>query len=225
MIGDAAAEWGFELGWKLRGLEHALLGGGWKRPGTGLSVRVRCEEGDGVWTAVGDDGQRRESRTAGTEAEAAALVREAFGVKRGQPQQPVPGVQRFTLIHWPVGEGARFADARYDGLKAQPPEGCTVEEIGGHFGLRCERPGPRLLDAVADLCGEIRTGHGLLMTDLGIEKLWEWSADGTDGWGAEIVGQLLLMAAERAPRLGYSVEDLVRFLSAAAGAEPAPYVA
>nr|WSW45212.1 hypothetical protein OG296_19960 [Streptomyces sp. NBC_01001] len=217
MIGDAAAEWGFELGWKLRGLEHALLGGGWKRPGTGLSVRVRCEQGDGVWTAVGDDGQRRESRTAGTEAEATALVREAFGVKRGQPQQPAPGVQRFTLIHWPVGEGARFADARYDGLKARPPQGCTVEEIGGRFGLRCERPGARLLDAVADLCGEIRTGHGLLMTDLGIEKLWEWSADGTDGWGAEIVGQLLLMAAERAPRLGYGADDLVAFLRAAAG--------
>ncbi|KOY57760.1 amidase [Streptomyces sp. XY332] len=126
-------------------------------------------------------------------------------------------MQRFTLIHWPVGECARFEDARYDGLKARPPQGCAVEEIGGYFGLRCERPGARLLDAVAELCGEVRTGHGLLMTDLGIEKLWEWSADGTDGWGAEIVGQLLLMAAERAPKLGYGTDDLVAFLRAAAG--------
>lgn len=55
------------------------------------------------------------------------------------------------------------------------------------------------------------------MSDLGIEKLWEWSQDGTDGWGAEIVGQLLLMAAERGPKLGYDVDDLVRFLRTAAG--------
>ncbi|MFD3870911.1 hypothetical protein [Streptomyces sp. NPDC058623] len=47
------------------------------------------------------------------------------------------------------------------------------------------------------MCAEIRTGHGLLMTGLGIDELWEWSEDGTDGWGAEIVGQVLLMAAER----------------------------
>jgi hypothetical protein len=52
---------------------------------------------------------------------------------------------------------------------------------------------------------------------LGIEKLWEWSPDGTDGWGAKIVGQVLLMAAERGPRLGYGVDDLVRFLRTAAG--------
>ncbi|WP_406183427.1 hypothetical protein [Streptomyces sp. NBC_01006] len=167
MIGDAAAEWGFELGWKLRGLEHVLLGSGWKRD--------------------------------------------------GRPRPSASGVQRFTLIHWPVGESARFEDARYDGLKARPPQGCAVEEIGGRFGLRCERPGARLLDAVGELCGEIRAEYGLLMTDLGIEKLWEWSADGTDGWGAEIVGQLLLMAAERGPRLGYGVDDLVRFLRTAAG--------
>ncbi|MFF4103290.1 hypothetical protein [Streptomyces sp. NPDC001903] len=166
MIEGGAAEWGFELGWKLRGLEHALLGSGWKRGGRGRSM---------------------------------------------------PGVQRFTLVHWPVGESTRFEDARYDGLKKEPPQGCEVEEIGGRFGLRCERPGARLLEAVAELCGEVRAGHGLLMTDLGIERLWEWSADGTDGWGAEIVGQLLLMAAERGPRLGYGVDDLVRFLRTAAG--------
>ncbi|GGV54010.1 hypothetical protein GCM10010277_52400 [Streptomyces longisporoflavus] len=69
---------------------------------------------------------------------------------------------------------------------------------------------------MGELCAEIRAEHGLLMTDPGIEKLWEWSSDGTDGWGAEIVGQLLLMAAERGPKLGYDVDDLVRFLRRAA---------
>lgn len=74
---------------------------------------------------------------------------------------------------------------------------------------------------MAPLCGEIRAGYGLLMTGLGIEKLWEWSQDGPDGWGAEIVGQLLLMAAERGPKLGYDVEDLVAYLRTAAGARGA----
>ncbi|MCJ1680624.1 hypothetical protein MTF65_25400 [Streptomyces sp. APSN-46.1] len=185
----------------------------------GLSVRVQRDEGSGLWTAVGDDGERRETRSADTADEATALVHEAFGLRAWRPQPPPPpGWQRFTLIHCPVEEYPQFGDPRYDGLKAEPPEGCVVEDVGGYFGLRCERPGARLLDAVADLCGEIRTEHGLLMTDLGIEKLWEWSSDGTDGWGAEIVGQLLLMAAERGPKLGYSVDDLVRFLRAAAGA-------
>ncbi|QES52422.1 amidase [Streptomyces venezuelae] len=125
---------------------------------------------------------------------------------------PPPGWQRFTLIHCPVTGRPRFDDPVYADITARPPAGCTVKDLGGYFGLRCERPGARLLDAVADTCREIRAEHGLLMTDLGIEKLWEWSADGTDGWGAEIVGQLLLMAAERGPRLGYSGDDLVRFL-------------
>ncbi|WP_244291269.1 hypothetical protein [Streptomyces subrutilus] len=91
-----------------------------------------------------------------------------------------------------------------------------VEDVGGYVGLRCERPGAQLLDAVAETCREVRAEHGLLMSDLGIEKPGEWAQDGTDGWGAEIVGQLLLMAAERGPKLGYSAEDLVRFLRTAA---------
>ncbi|WP_412077242.1 amidase [Streptomyces xanthophaeus] len=165
-----AAEFAFELGWKLRGLETALA------------------------------------------------PRGAPGPTAGDPQSPPPpGWHRFTLVHWPVGGYPGFDDPCYDGLKAGPPQGCRVEDFGGCLGLRCERPGGRLLDAVADLCAEIRTGHGLLMTGLGIDKLWEWSEDGTDGWGAEIVGQLLLMAAERGPKLGYSVGDLVRFLRTAAG--------
>ncbi|MGP3687678.1 hypothetical protein ACTVZO_23820 [Streptomyces sp. IBSNAI002] len=214
-----AAEFGFELGWKLAALEAALVSGGWKRRGTGLSVRVeRDEAGGGLWTAVGDDGVRRESRSAGTADEAAALVREAFGLTAWRPPPPpAPGRQRFTLVHCPVGDRPGFDDPRYEGLRAGPPEGCAVEDVGGYLGLRCERPGARLLDAVADTCREVREEHGLLMTDLGIEKLWEWSQDGTDGWGAEIVGQLLLMAAERGPKLGYTIDDLVRFLRGAVG--------
>ncbi|MFG2236269.1 hypothetical protein ACGFNX_40855 [Streptomyces sp. NPDC048723] len=208
-----AVNFAFELGWKLRGLETALASGAWRRGGMGLSVRVQGEEGGTLWTAVGDDGERREARTAATADEATALVQEAFGLTAWRPKPPPPpGWQRFTLIHCPVGE-----QPSYERIEARPPQGCVVEYFGGYFGLRCERPGARLLDAVAETCREIRTEHGLLMSDLGIEKLWEWSKDGTDGWGAEIVGQLLLMAAERGPRLGYSTDDLVRFLRTAAG--------
>ncbi|MEU9165271.1 amidase [Streptomyces sp. NPDC048424] len=164
-----AAQFAFELGWKLRGLETALA------------------------------------------------PRGARAASDGPPQPPPPaGWQRFTLVHCPVEGYPGFDDPRYAGLRAGPPQGCVVEDFGGCLGLRCERPGGRLLDAVAELCAEIRTGHGLLMTGLGIEKLWEWSEDGTDGWGAEIVGQLLLMAAERGPRLGYAVDDLAGFLRTAA---------
>ncbi|MER5933861.1 hypothetical protein [Streptomyces sp. NPDC002054] len=188
----------------------------------GISFTTRRDGDSGRWTAVGDDGERTEIRTADTAVEATAQVYEAFGLEAFRPPPPLPpGWQRFTLIHCPVMGRPGFDDPRYAGLKAQPPQGCTVEDIGGYFGLRCERPGARLLDAVADTCREIRAEHGLLMTDLGIEKLWEWSADGTDGWGAEIVGQLLLMAAERGPRLGYSGDDLVQFLrTVTRGREP-----
>ncbi|MFF4425252.1 hypothetical protein ACFY04_31515 [Streptomyces sp. NPDC001549] len=208
-----AVNFAFELGWKLRGLETALASGAWRRGGMGLSVRVQGEEGGTLWTAVGDDGERREARTAATADEATALVQEAFGLTAWRPKPPPPpGWHRFTLIHCPVGESPS-----YERIEARPPQGCVVEYVGGYFGLRCERPGARLLDAVAETCREVRTEHGLLMSDLGIEKLWEWSEDGTDGWGAEIVGQLLLMAAERGPKLGYGVDDLVRFLRTAAG--------
>lgn len=207
-----AVNFAFELGWKLRGLETALVGGAWRRGGMGLSVRVQSDEDGTLWTAVGDDGERREVRAAATADEATALVQEAFGLTAWRPKPPPPpGWHRFTLIHCPVAEAPS-----YERIEARPPKGCVVEYFGGYFGLRCERPGARLLDAVAETCREVRTEHGLLMSDLGIEKLWEWSQDGTDGWGAEIVGQLLLMAAERGPKLGYEIEDLVRFLRTAA---------
>ncbi len=182
-----------------------------------LSIRRERDDNTGLWSAVGDDGTRTVTMTAETSDEASALVEEAFGLIPYRPKPPPPpGWHRFNLIHCPVAERPAFDDPRYDGIKADPPEGCTVKDFD-YFGLECERPAPRLLDAVAELCAEIRAEHGLVMTDLGIEKLWEWSADGTDGWGAEIVGQLLLMAAERGPKLGYSVDDLVRFLRTAGG--------
>ncbi|GAA0302331.1 hypothetical protein GCM10010302_46020 [Streptomyces polychromogenes] len=213
-----AAEFAFELGWRLRGLEAALGGGGWRRGGAGLAVRVRRDEAGGTWTAVGDDGRRRVTRVAGSADEATAQVQEAFGVEGWRPQPPPPpGWQRFTLLHRPAGECPPYEDPRYDRLRARPPRGCVAEPVGGGFGLRCERPGARLLDAVAATCAEVREGYGLLLCDLGVEKVQEWVEDGPDGWGAEIVGQLLLMVAERGPRLGYSVEDLAGFLRMAAG--------
>jgi hypothetical protein len=119
----------------------------------------------------------------------------------------------FQLLHvpqeWP---GPSYDDPRYDTIKADPPAGCVPEDFGGLFGLRCQRVAPTLLDAVAEVCHEVKTKHGLVLSDLGIEKLWEWSADGRDGFGATIVGQLLLMASSRGQLLGYDVEDLVRFL-------------
>ncbi|MFE3741760.1 amidase [Streptomyces sp. NPDC059134] len=131
--------------------------------------------------------------------------------------EPLQPLQRFRLIHCQA-EGVPDCYApRYEALWADPPQGCSVEPFGDYFCLRCERPGATLLVAVASLCAEIREEYGLLMTDLGIEGLWDWTADGTDGRGAEIVGQLLLMAAERGPLLGYGVDDLVEFLRTAAG--------
>lgn len=122
-------------------------------------------------------------------------------------------VHEFNLLHYPCqGPTPSFDEPRYDALKAHPPTGCIPEDFGGLFGLRCSRTGPTLLDAVAEVCREINAAHGILMTDLGVEKLWEWASDGRSGFGATITGQLLLMAVERGTALGYSVEDLARFL-------------
>ncbi|GLV90288.1 hypothetical protein ACR3S4_13805 [Streptomyces sp. CH8.1] len=129
------------------------------------------------------------------------------GWRGGPPAPPPPGWQRFTLVHG--GDG----DPRHDTLRARPPQGCVVDESEGCFTLRCERPGGRLLDAVAATCAEIRDEHGLLMSGLG--------ADGPGDRGALNVGRLLLMAADRGPHVGYSVDDLARFLRTAGGADDA----
>ncbi|OEU87481.1 hypothetical protein DB35_24010 [Streptomyces abyssalis] len=143
---------------------------------------------------------------------------EAAGLPYERPAPPPPpGWHRFDLIHCPPVEVPPLDDPRFAALRVSPPEGCVAADFGAYFGLKCERPGPRLLDAVAQVCAEIRSEHGLQMTDLGIQKMWEWCSDGTDGWGAEIVGQFLLMAADRGTELGYSVEDLVAFLRKSSG--------
>lgn len=184
----------------------------------GLTVQTRYDSDAGGWTATGDDGSRTVTLTADSADEATALVQEAFGFEAYRPPPPLPpGWHRFSLIHCPVGPRPGPDAGVYDALRAAPPEGCVVEDFGHYFGLHCERPGATLLEAVGVLCAEIRERHGLLMTDLGIEKLDEWSSDGTDGWGATILGQLLLMAAERAPELGYGPEDLVGFLRRVTG--------
>ncbi|GAA5119702.1 hypothetical protein [Haloechinothrix salitolerans] len=63
------------------------------------------------------------------------------------------------------------------------------------------------------MASEVAAAHDLLLTDLGVEKLWEWSADGSDGFGATVIAQLLLMATHRAHQLGYTTADLVTFLT------------
>lgn len=130
-------------------------------------------------------------------------------------------VHVFVLIHCPVDElPPRFEDPRYDAIKAAPPAGCVPADFDGMFGMNCRREAPRLLDAVREVCAEVRAEHGFLLNDLGVEKLWEWSGDGTDGYGAAITGQLLLMAAHRAGVVGYTVDDLVSFLQTVAPPPP-----
>jgi hypothetical protein len=125
-------------------------------------------------------------------------------------------IHHFTLLHVPCGiSRPSFSDPSYDDVKAQPPTGCIPRNVGDMFALRCQRSALTLLEAVADVCAEVRSHHGILLTDLGVEKLWEWSTDGPNGFGATILSQLLLMAAERAAPLGYSIEDLTGFLSTA----------
>lgn len=105
-----------------------------------------------------------------------------------------------------------FRAPLYDAIKADPPQGCVPQDFDGIFGLECRRPGSSLLVAVAELVAEVRDKHGLVMTDLGVEKVFEWSSDGRDGFGGTVLGQLLLMTSYRAQLLGYSVEEIEAFL-------------
>ncbi len=107
-----------------------------------------------------------------------------------------------------------FDDPRFDAIKADPPAGCTVEDVGGMFGLRCHRPGDTLLDAIARTCQEVQSHFNIELTDLGVEKLWEWREDGPNGYGAMIVAQLALMARRRARPLGYGTDAIVDLLLA-----------
>jgi len=133
-----------------------------------------------------------------------------------------PPAHEFILLHYPCQYPVpRFDDPRYDAIKASPPTGCTPENFNNMFGLQCQRTAPTLLDAVAEVCAEVNTTHGILLNDLGLEKLWEFAPDGPNGFGATLIGQLLLMAAHRASLLGYTTEDLTRFLNTVTLTRPA----
>lgn len=121
----------------------------------------------------------------------------------------------FTLAHC-LTDGV-YTDSVYDDIKANPPSGCEPEDMGGRFSLHCQRTDRNLLEAVAQVCDEVRRLHGIALDDLAVEKVWEFVEDGRNGYGATIVGQLLLMAIARAKLLGYDVENLVEFVRTAGG--------
>jgi hypothetical protein len=104
---------------------------------------------------------------------------------------------------------------RVAALAAGPPPGCQFADFSGMPGLRCVRPGPSRLAAVAALVAELRDGHGVEADDLGVEKLWEWG--GSRESRERMVAQLLLMATHRARLVGLPAEDLVAFVRATMG--------
>ncbi|QNP69193.1 hypothetical protein IAG44_06880 [Streptomyces roseirectus] len=124
---------------------------------------------------------------------------------------PAEGLHRFVLVHEEF-EGGSFDDDRYDALRANPPTGCTPINWGC-FALSCDRPGRTMLDAITETLREIRRDHGLVMNSLGTGSQ-EWMDDGKDGYGAQIVAHLVLMARYRAESLGYGHAELVRLLDA-----------
>ncbi|QKW20578.1 amidase [Kitasatospora sp. NA04385] len=106
-------------------------------------------------------------------------------------------------------------------LMTSPPAGC-VPLADGPFFLECHREAESLLEGVADVAGEVRARYGLVLNDLGVVKLQEWSEDGLNGFGAETVAQHLLLAIYRAGLLGYTAEDLVRFIRTVAVGSSSP---
>ncbi|MFJ8198217.1 hypothetical protein [Streptomyces sp. NPDC096152] len=152
--------------------------------------------------------------TLADEEEVKRRLHEDAGWEYTPPPPPLPsGFHRFSLVHEEFG-GAGFGDERHAALRAHPPAGCVPADWGC-FALECERPGKTLLDAVTGTVAEIRRDHGLVMNGMGIEKPQEWLGDDKNGYGAEILGHLLLMAAHRASLLGYGRKEVVRLLDAA----------
>ncbi|MFB6849195.1 hypothetical protein ACFCXS_30675 [Streptomyces sp. NPDC056373] len=154
------------------------------------------------------------SVTHAEEEEVKRQLYEDAGWEYTPPPPPVrPGFHRFSLVHDEF-RASGFGDERYAGLRAHPPEGCVPVDRG-RFALECERRGKTLLDAVAGTVAEVRREHGLVMNSLGVEKPQEWfDADSKDGYAAEIVAHLVVMAADRARLLGYGRKDVVRLLDA-----------
>jgi hypothetical protein len=119
---------------------------------------------------------------------------------------------KFVRAHVPHGGLPDPSDPRYDRIRADPPAGCEVTNCEGWFALQCQRPGLTLLDAIANTVAEIHRDYGLTFDDAGITKPFEWFEDGKNGLGARIIAQLLLMAHSRASALGYSADDMKRFI-------------
>ncbi|MEV0537304.1 hypothetical protein [Kitasatospora sp. NPDC050463] len=137
-------------------------------------------------------------------------------------------VHCFTLAT-SVGPSAAVSAGAFDRLAADPPTGCVFEPqlYPGVPGLRCEREAPTRFEAISEVVGEVRIRHGVLLDDLGIEKLAEWSDDRPDDpdqsgelgntWGRDIAAQALLLGIERFLRLGYDVTDVRSFVDRALG--------
>jgi hypothetical protein len=122
---------------------------------------------------------------------------------------PDSPLHKFTLVLEPL-PGPPAPAGGYQRLRETPPDGCRVIEDGPPLVLECHRLAPSRADAVVGLVAEIRERYGIAHADdLGIEKLWEWSAD---DFGSDVTVQLLLMALRRAELLGWGVEDAVRLM-------------
>ncbi|MFE6049895.1 amidase [Kitasatospora sp. NPDC056446] len=133
-------------------------------------------------------------------------------------------VHTFTLTA-SLGTDAATAEV-WQQLKAAPPAGCTyVPEVYSQTpGLRCEREASTRLEAVFGVVGEVHASHGLLLDDLGVEKLSEWICDGigqpdgpTGTYAADIAAQALLLAIDRLRRLGHGADGIKAFTDLALG--------
>jgi hypothetical protein len=107
------------------------------------------------------------------------------------------------------------APGRVAALAAAPPDGCRFTDVDGVPGLRCVRPGPGRLAAVAALVAQLRDEYGVEADDLGFERLWEWA--GSREERERMVAQLLLMATHRARLVGLSTDDLMGFVRTTMG--------
>ncbi|MEU6862036.1 hypothetical protein ABZ924_01965 [Streptomyces sp. NPDC046876] len=140
-------------------------------------------------------------------------------------------IHTFTLVDpWPgYGRADRSLPEAFTALAAAPPEGCTYDPLvwGQYPGLKCGIEAPTRFEAVARVAGTVFREHGILLYDLGVEKLYEWSADdpsdpersGEQGntWGRDIAAQLVLTGLDRMLKLGYTPAEARHFVDRALG--------
>lgn len=122
----------------------------------------------------------------------------------------------FVLVHDTMlsSERTMFGDPVYAAITLDPPRGCKAISFDGYFALDCEREAEDKWEAVTGVIAEVRSRFGLVLNDLGIKKVYEWFGDDPDGFGPELVAQLLSMAAERGRLVGLSTDRMVAFLRA-----------